>query len=147
SFTIRAGETLGLVGESGCGKSTISRAVVRLDDPTSGTVHLGDQELTAMSRTALRPNRRRVQMVFQDPHSSLDPRMSIEQVLLEPRRLAGCSRTERRMRINALLEDVGLPAESATRYPHEFSGGQRQRIGIARALATDPELLVLDEPV
>ncbi|GAB3556394.1 ABC transporter ATP-binding protein [Spelaeicoccus albus] len=147
SFAIRAGETLGLVGESGCGKSTISRAVVRLDDPTSGTVHLGGQELTAMSRSVLRPHRRRVQMVFQDPHSSLDPRMSIEQVLAEPLRLAGYSRSERRARIIALLEDVGLPAESASRYPHEFSGGQRQRIGIARALATDPELLVLDEPV
>jgi len=147
SFDIAPGETLGLVGESGCGKSSVSRSVVRLQDMTAGRVTLNGDDLAAVSGRRLREMRRRIQMVFQDPYSSLDPRMSVGDILMEPLRLSRYPKGDRDARIAELLEAVGLTASMANRYPHEFSGGQRQRLGIARALATDPEVLVLDEPV
>ncbi len=147
SFEIRPGETLGLVGESGCGKSSVSRSIVRLQSVTDGTVTLGGDDMTAASGSRLRALRGRMQMVFQDPYSSLDPRMSVEEVLTEPLRLSGYPRGKRRQRVEELVSAVGLSPAILDRYPHEFSGGQRQRLGIARALATDPDVLVLDEPV
>jgi len=147
SFDIAPGETLGLVGESGCGKSSVSRSVVRLQDMTGGRVTLNGDDLAAVSGRRLRVMRRRIQMVFQDPYSSLDPRMSVEDILAEPLRLSKYPQADRAARIAELLSAVGLSPTMVTRYPHEFSGGQRQRLGIARALATDPEVLVLDEPV
>jgi oligopeptide transport system ATP-binding protein len=148
SFTLSRGETLGIVGESGCGKSTLGKAVVRLLDPTAGRVLFEGRDLTALRGRALRAERRHIQMVFQDPYSALNPRMRVGDALAEPfiiHRLAG--RRERPQRVRALLADVGLPADAAQRYPHEFSGGQRQRIVIARALALSPALVVADEPV
>jgi oligopeptide/dipeptide ABC transporter ATP-binding protein len=146
---IRRGETLGLVGESGCGKSTLGNAMLRLVEPTAGTVELGGTELTGLNRRRMRAVRRRAVMVFQDPYASLDPRRSVGDAVAEPlevHRLHGDGRSRRR-RVGELLELVGLPASAADRYPHEFSGGQRQRIGIARALAGEPDLIVADEAV
>jgi oligopeptide/dipeptide ABC transporter ATP-binding protein len=148
SFTLARGETLSLVGESGSGKTTTGRAVLRLIEPTSGSVRFDGQEVTALGRTELRRLRRRMQMVFQDPFGSLNPRMTIHAALAEVIGTHGLRpRGERRARVAELLDRVGLPAGAADRYPHEFSGGQRQRIGIARALAAEPELIVADEPV
>ena len=148
SFDIMPGETLGLVGESGCGKSTTGRAVLRLYDLTAGSVKLEGREIGRLSQGALRPLRPRMQMVFQDPQASLDPRMTVEAIIREPldehTRLSG---REKRARVLELLGAVGLNRRFASRYPHAFSGGQRQRIGIARALALNPKLIVCDEPI
>ena len=148
SFEIRRGETLGLVGESGCGKSTVGRAILRLYEPTGGTIRFDGQDITNLGEGELRPLRRRMQMVFQDPFASLNPRHSVGRMVGEPLRVHGLAsgRTANR-RVRELLEIVGLPADAATRYAHEFSGGQRQRIGIARALAVNPDFIVCDEPV
>jgi oligopeptide/dipeptide ABC transporter ATP-binding protein len=149
SFTLRAGEVLGVVGESGSGKTTLGRVVLRLTPASAGEIHFRGQDVTNLSRRALRKVRRHMQLVFQDPYASLNPRMSVEQILAialqvhEP----SLSRAARRGRVEDMLRTVGLFAEAADRYPHEFSGGQRQRIGIARALICGPELLVADEPV
>ncbi len=147
SFDLRRGETLGLVGESGCGKSTTGRALLRLIDATSGSVRFDGEDVLQVSNRQVRRLRRRMQMVFQDPYGSINPRMTVRSIISEPLRVHGLYRDGGRERVDGLLERVGLDPEHATRYPHQFSGGRRQRIGIARALALDPELLVLDEPV
>jgi oligopeptide/dipeptide ABC transporter ATP-binding protein len=148
SFGIDRGETLGLVGESGCGKSTTGRALLRLVEPTGGKVVFDDVELTALSSERLRHRRRDMQMIFQDPYGSLNPRMRIGDTVGDPLTVHGSARGKaRERRVAELLEMVGLSARHARRYPHEFSGGQRQRIGIARALALDPRFVVCDEPV
>jgi peptide/nickel transport system ATP-binding protein len=144
------GGTYGLVGESGCGKSTLGRALLRLVEPTAGTVMMDGVDVLALQGEQLRRQRRRMQMVFQDPLSSLDPRQSIESILSEPLQTHGAVKgggAGRAARVRELLDTVGLPASAAGRYPHEFSGGQRQRIGIARAIALEPELIIADEPV
>jgi oligopeptide/dipeptide ABC transporter ATP-binding protein len=147
-FSLARGETLALVGESGCGKSTTARLVLRLIEPTTGTVRFEGQDITTMGGAALRAIRRRMQIVFQDPFASLNPRMTVGQILDEPLLVHGIGdAAQRRARVAELLELVGLQPYQGARYPHEFSGGQRQRIGIARALAVEPALVVLDEPV
>ncbi len=148
SFNVRRGRSVGIVGESGSGKSTIARLVMALDVPTSGSVRLLGRDLQALGRAELRAARRDVQMVFQDPYGSLDPRQTVARIVAEPlEALAETSRGERRERAGASLAAVGLRASDMAKYPHEFSGGQRQRIAIARALITRPRLIVADEPV
>jgi oligopeptide/dipeptide ABC transporter ATP-binding protein len=147
SFRLREGETLGIVGESGCGKTTLIRALVRLLDPTGGSVRFRGDDITRAARRRLGPVRREMQMVFQDPQASLNPRKRVGQILATPLRLRGVPSGEVERRARELLGQVGLNPEHLTRFPHEFSGGQRQRIGIARALAMEPRLIVLDEPV
>ena len=147
SFAVGRGETLGLVGESGCGKSTTGRVVMRLIPATSGSVRFQGEEILTTSGRDLRALRQRMQIVFQDPYASLNPRMTVQGIVSEPMRIHGTYRGRGPERVKELMELVGLKPEHANRYPHEFSGGQRQRIGVARALSLDPELLVLDEPV
>jgi oligopeptide/dipeptide ABC transporter ATP-binding protein len=148
SLTIRRGETLGLVGESGCGKSTVGRTILRLYRPTSGRILFDGQDISQLGETELRPLRRRMQMVFQDPFASLNPRHSVGRIVGEPLRTHGlATRREAGGRVRDLLRIVGLPPDAVGRYPHEFSGGQRQRIGLARALALNPDFIVADEPV
>jgi peptide/nickel transport system ATP-binding protein/oligopeptide transport system ATP-binding protein len=147
SLAIGAGQTFGLVGESGCGKSSLGRTVARLQTAESGSIRLGGDDIARVAGAQLRSIRRRVQFVFQDPYASLNPRKSIRATLAEPLAIHGLHRGHERRRISELLEQVGLDPAHAERYPHEFSGGQRQRIGIARALAVEPEVIVLDEPV
>ena len=148
SLTIRRGETLGLVGESGCGKSTVGRALLRLYEPTAGRIVVNGRDITTLPEKELRPLRRTMQMIFQDPYASLNPRHSVGRLIGEPMRVHGvASRREVDGRVRELLERVGLPRDAVSRYPHEFSGGQRQRIGIARALALNPDFIVADEPV
>ena len=146
SFAIKPGETLGLVGESGCGKTTVGRSILRLYEPTDGVIRFDGEEITDKN---IKTMRRKMQMVFQDPYSSLNPRMTVEDIIGEPLDVHKMysTRKERREKILGLMELVGLNAEHATRYAHEFSGGQRQRIGIARALAVEPQFIVCDEPV
>jgi oligopeptide/dipeptide ABC transporter ATP-binding protein len=144
---LREGETLGLVGESGCGKTTLSRTLMRLLDPTDGTITFRGNDITRASRQKLKPVRREMQMVFQDPFASLNPRKRIGQIIGAPLALHGVDKAKIAARSTELLDRVGLQREHLTRFPHEFSGGQRQRIGIARALALEPKLIVLDEPV
>ena len=152
SFSIRRGETLALVGESGCGKTTVSRCILRALPPTAGAIRFSPEpgksiDLAPLSRRAMRPLRRHIQMIFQDPYASLNPRMMVGDIIAEPLLVNGVPSAQRQLRVRELLDLVGLPAATRTRFPHAFSGGQRQRIGIARALALDPTLVVADEPV
>jgi peptide/nickel transport system ATP-binding protein len=147
TFHVAAGETLGLVGESGCGKSTTGRMIVRLLEPTTGSVTYDGRDISHLSQRELKPLRKDLQMVFQDPHSSLDPRQTVARIISDPLLVQGGPAADARTRAAELMELVGLIPEHIDRYPHEFSGGQAQRIGIARALATGPRLIVADEPV
>jgi oligopeptide/dipeptide ABC transporter ATP-binding protein len=152
SFSIRRGETLALVGESGCGKTTVSRCILRALPPTKGAIRFSPGpgqsiDMAPLSRRALRPLRRHIQMIFQDPYASLNPRMMVGDIIAEPLLVNGVPAAQRQSRVRELLDLVGLPIAARTRFPHAFSGGQRQRIGIARALALDPTLVVADEPV
>jgi len=147
SFTVKKGETLGLVGESGCGKSTTGKAILQLNRPTAGSVEFEGTDLTQVKGRSLRQFRRRMQMIFQDPYASLNPRMSVGSIVSEPLTIHGLAKGQRKERVEELLQTVGLNPYFSSRYPHEFSGGQRQRIGIARALAVEPEFIVCDEPV
>ena len=148
SFSVSRGESFGLVGESGCGKTTLGRLILRLIEPTSGQVTFDGQDITALGQTELLDLRRRIQIIFQDPYSSLDPRMKVSAIVDEPlRATTDLTKSERRSAVAELLEKVGLRVDDMDKYPHEFSGGQRQRIGVARALCVRPDLIVADEPV
>ncbi len=148
SFSIAQGETMGLVGESGCGKTTVGRTILKLYEATGGTVVYKGTDITGFDDQQMRPYRRKMQMIFQDPYTSLDPRMNVESIISEPiKALKLYSEGDRRDRVRELIQMVGLKADHLNRYPHEFSGGQRQRIGIARALAAEPEFIVCDEPI
>lgn len=148
SFEINQGETLGLIGESGCGKSTLGRTILRLQEPTAGSIHFGEADITTLGRRELTRMRARMQIVFQDPYASLNPRKTVSEIVRLPLDIQGSlPRTERTDRVHEILTRVGLRPDQFGRYPHQFSGGQRQRIGIARALVTKPELVVCDEPV
>ena len=147
SFEIAHGETLGLVGESGCGKSTTARLILRLLDPTSGEIYFNGKEIHTLSRQEIRKERKEMQIVFQDPYASLNPRMTIRQIVAEPLIVHGLAKNDSNPAVDEMIELCGLSSEFGNRYPHEFSGGQRQRVGIARALITRPKLVVLDEPV
>jgi peptide/nickel transport system ATP-binding protein len=148
SFTVEKGETIGLVGESGCGKSTLGKSILRLIETTGGTIKLDGEDITGLGHQAMMSKRRRMQMVFQDPFGSLNPRQSVGKLLDTPMRAHGIAdKVERQKRIQYIIDKVGLPPSSLSRFPHEFSGGQRQRIGIARALILRPDLLICDEPV
>ncbi len=147
SLDIKKGETLGLVGESGCGKSTLGKAILRLTEPTGGKVFYNGKDLAHLPKSAMREQRKHLQMIFQDPYASLNPRMTVGQIIGEPIRTFGLAKGSTEARVKELMETVGLSRRFIKRYPHEFSGGQRQRIGIARALAVDPEFIVADEPI
>ncbi len=147
SLSLKPGETLGLVGESGCGKSTLGRTLIRIYDPTAGTIQFDGKDVTALKDKDLHTFRRDVQMIFQDPYSSLNPRRTIYSIIEQPLKVHDVPETERRRRVLELLEKIGLGARAQNRYPHEFSGGQRQRIAIARAIALKPKLVIADEPV